>query len=63
MGIEPIWMTDVPEGVIVSISEGIVSVEVPMNESLIGGEITITVKDQENIYGSFEKKVRVITVG
>lgn len=63
VGIDPIWMTDVPEGVIVSISEGIVSVEVPMNESLIGGEITITVKDEGNIYGSFEKKVQVITVG
>lgn len=62
-GVAPVWVTSVPDGVIVSINDGVVSVEVPMNESLIGGEITITVKDEGNIYGSFEKKVQVITVG
>lgn len=63
-GIAPVWTISVPDGVTQEVSaDGVVTIGVPFMESLIGSEIIISVTDSDGIYGSFEKKVGVITVG
>ena len=64
--VTPIWHVSVPEGatgIAVSESFGMVTITVPLSEALIGVEITLSVTCEDGIYGSYEKKVQVITVG
>lgn len=64
LGIIPVWTVNVPTGVTQVVSQdGVVTVEVPLKEELIGSEISISVTDSNGVYGTFEKKVGVITVG
>ena len=64
LGITPVWTVNVPTGVTQVVSQdGVVTVEVPLKEELIGSEISISVTDSNGVYGTFEKKVGVITVG
>lgn len=62
-GVIPSWIINSPEGIITSITDGVLSIDVPLEESLVGNEITLIATDEGGIYGSFEKKVQVITVG
>lgn len=59
----PVWNVSAPEGVIYTASGTECSVSVPLGESYVGEIITITVSDEDNIFGNYEKKVQVITVG
>lgn len=62
-----IWAVAKPDSVTASVSDNenrsTLALSVPFNESLIGEEITLTLSDSEGRYGTYEKKVRVITVG
>lgn len=65
--VEAEWEIDIPsevsEQITYSFNEGILSVSVPLVEELIGTEITMRVADSDGLYGTYEKKVRVVTVG
>ena len=57
------WSISVPDGVSVIKGGNEVTVEVPLDEALVGETITITLTDSEGLFGTYEKKVQVITVG
>ena len=57
------WSISVPDGVSVIKGGNEVTVEVPLDEALVGETITITLTDSEGLFGTSEKKVQVITVG
>ena len=62
--IDPSWTVVAPEGVAFYIDEdGKCAVSVPLDGSLVGESISIFVEDTNKLYGKFEKKVQVITVG
>lgn len=61
--VTPVWTVSAASGVTTSIDQNTLVIVVPLNENLIGEEITITVADEGALYGTFEKKVQVITVG
>lgn len=61
--ISAIWATGVPEGVEVSTNGNECKVSVPLNSSLVGSEIELTVTDPDGAYGISTKKVQVIAVG
>lgn len=61
--VTPIWTVAAPTGVVYEEANGVVSIPVPLLESLIGAEITITVTSAGGLYGTYEKKVQVVTVG
>lgn len=59
----PIWNISAPNGVTTSTADGVVSVVVPLQESLVGSEIKLTATSEGGVYGTYEKKVQVIAVG
>ena len=62
-GVSSEWEISAPTGVTYSTSDDMCSVSIPLNPDLVGEDITIRVKDTQGIYGVYEKKVQVITVG
>lgn len=64
-------LDDVPAGFDVTAPDAIkyditgneLTIDVPLDEDLIGSTIIISVFDIDRLYGSFEKKVQVITLG
>ena len=41
----------------------VLKITMPLNEDLVGQEITLKLSGAEGAYGEYEKKVRVVTVG
>ena len=62
-GIESVWDVNAPNGVIVSTGGGVCTIDIPLDSMLVGETIVVRVADKDGKYGSFEKKVQVITVG
>lgn len=63
-GITPVWTVFAPPGVTYTVSQDhIVTIDAPLEDELIGSEVIIYLSDNDGIYGTFEKKVGVITVG
>lgn len=61
--VTPVWTVSAPDGITYNTSGTECTVNVPLNEKYVGETITITVSDTDNTFGSYEKKVQVITVG
>lgn len=61
--VTPVWTVSAPDGITYNASGTECTVNVPLNEKYVGETITITVSDTDNTFGSYEKKVQVITVG
>jgi hypothetical protein len=59
----PRWTVAPPTGVNSSVTDGVVSIQIPLDSSLIGKKIMLAVTDEEGLYGSCEKEVQVIAVG
>ena len=59
----PVWSVIAPDGVAYRTLDGECTITIPLKEDYVGETIVITVSDEDNIFGSFEKKVQVITVG
>lgn len=60
----PIWEIHSSKDITTNtLDDGTVTISVPLKESLIGQEIVLTVKDKNGTYGTFEKKVQVVTIG
>ena len=62
-GIESVWDVSAPSGVRVSADGGVCTIDIPLDSMLVGETIVVRVADKDGKYGSFEKKVQVITVG
>lgn len=61
--VTPVWTVSAPDGITYNTSGTECTVNVPLNEKYVGEMIIITVSDTDNIFGNYEKKVQVITVG
>ena len=57
------WAITAPDDVNVVKGGNEVTIEVPLDEALVGETINITLTDSEGLFGTYEKKVQVITVG
>ena len=65
-GAKALWTISLPDGVTTKTSEenpNAFVVSAPLDYNLVGQEISIKVTDENSQYGTFEKKVRVITIG
>ena len=65
--ITPVWSLTLSRGSLLDIKheiDGMIStIELPLSSDLVGDTISIMVRDNEGKYGTFRKKVRVISVG
>ena len=61
--IESVWNVSAPDGVMVSTDGDVCTIDIPLDSMLVGETIVVCVADKDGKYGSFEKKVQVITVG
>lgn len=59
----PVWAVTVPDGITYDISGTECTIKVPLSEKYVGATITISLSDTENVFGNYDKKVQVITVG
>ena len=60
---DPIWEVDAPDGIAYNASNSECTVEIPLDEKYVGAIIAITVSDAEGVFGNYNKKVQVVTVG
>ena len=60
---DTIWSVVAPDGVAYSVNENICTLTIPLDSNLVGESVTIVASDASGMYGSFEKKVQVITIG
>lgn len=58
-----VWSVAAPDGVLCEPGGSSFKVTVPLSESLVGEIVSITLADAEGVYGIYEKKVQVTTVG
>lgn len=61
--VNPVWTVTAPDGVTHNASNTECAIEIPLDEKYVGEIITITVSDAEGVFGTYDKKVQVITVG
>ena len=61
--VTPVWTVTAPNGVTHSASGTECTIKVPLDEAYVGAIITISVSDAEGVFGNYDKKVQVITVG
>lgn len=61
--ITPVWTINALDGIIVDAIGTVCTVNIPLNEKYVGEIITISVSDENNLFGNYEKKVQVVTVG
>lgn len=61
--VNPVWMVTAPDGVTHNASNTECTIAIPLDEKYVGEIITITVSDAEGVFGTYDKKVQVITVG
>lgn len=59
----PVWTIDAPDGVEYGTLGTECTLSIPLEERYVGEIITIAVSDGKELFGSYEKKVQVITVG
>ena len=61
--VNPVWTVTAPDGVTHNASNTECTITIPLDEKYVGEIITITVSDAEGVFGTYDKKVQVITVG
>ena len=61
--VNPVWTVTAPDGVTHNASNTECAIAIPLDEKYVGEIITITVSDAEGVFGTYDKKVQVITVG
>ena len=61
--VTPVWSINTPDGITYNASGTECTIKVPLDEKYVGEMITIIVSDAEGVFGTYEKKVQVITVG
>ena len=61
--VTPVWSISTPDGITYNASGTECTIKVPLDEKYVGEMITIIVSDAEGVFGTYEKKVQVITVG
>lgn len=61
--VNPVWTVTAPDGVTHDASNTECAIAIPLDEKYVGEIITITVSDAEGVFGTYDKKVQVITVG
>ena len=61
--VNPVWTVMAPDGVTHNASNTECAIAIPLDEKYVGEIITITVSDAEGVFGTYDKKVQVITVG
>ena len=61
--VNPVWTVTAPAGVTHNASNTECTITIPLDEKYVGEIITITVFDAEGVFGTYDKKVQVITVG
>lgn len=65
--ITPVWTVNVGDNSSIVVTrngtDNTVSISVPLDEALIGQYVVISLEDSAGDYGTFEKRVQVITVG
>lgn len=61
--VTPVWFINAPDGITYNASGTECTIKVPLDEKYVGEMITIIVSDAEGVFGTYEKKVQVITVG
>ena len=61
--VTPVWSVNAPDGITYNASGAECTIKVPLDEKYVGEMITIIVSDAEGVFGTYEKKVQVITVG
>ena len=61
--VNPVWTVTAPDGVTHNTSNTECTIAIPLDEKCVGEIITITVSDAEGVFGTYDKKVQVITVG
>lgn len=61
--VTPVWAINAPDGITYNASGTECTIKVPLDEKYVGEMITIIVSDAEGVFGTYEKKVQVITVG
>ena len=61
--VTPVWSINAPDGITYNASGTECTIKVPLDEKYVGEMITIIVSDAEGVFGTYEKKVQVITVG
>ena len=61
--VNPVWTVTAPDGVTHNASNTECTIAIPLDEKYVGEIITITVSDAEGVFGTYDKKVQVITVG
>lgn len=59
----PIWTVLAPDGIKHTSSGCECVLNIPLDEKFVGEFVTITVSDPDGLFGNYEKKVQVITVG
>ena len=59
----PVWTVTAPDGVTHNTSGAECTIKVPLDEKYVGAIITISVSDAEGVFGNYNKKVQVVTVG
>lgn len=59
----PLWTVLAPDGITYNSFGSECTISVPLDEKYVGETITLSVADKNNVFGSYEKKVQVITVG
>lgn len=57
------WTVNVPDGVEYRIDGNICIIRTPLDDKYVGQLITLSIADGAGLYGTCEKKVRVITIG
>ena len=57
------WNIKAPDSVKYSKNKNGITIKVPLDEKLVGECITINVTDSDGQFGTYEKKVQVVTVG
>lgn len=62
-GIACSWSISAPDAANSVIDGNSCSISIPLDESLVGSTISITATDSSGLFGTYEKKVQVITVG
>ena len=61
--VNPVWTVTAPDRVTHNASNAECTIAIPLDEKYVGEIITITVSDAEGVFGTYDKKVQVITVG
>lgn len=62
-GVSAVWQVTAPNAIKWSADGNNLTVQPPLDESIVGEVITINLTDAEGLFGAYEKKAQVVTVG